>query len=82
MYLIFIQDKDDDVKVGVKSSALRLGNNTKPWLAGFTAVMMPALAAAGIACDQTWPYYAGVAAVTGHLLHQVSICKFIEFLFQ
>jgi len=60
------------VKVGVKSTALRFGENSKLWLSGFTAAMIPGLLLTGIASDQMWPYYAGVAAVIGHLSHQVS----------
>ena len=57
--------------IGVKSTALKLGDQTKPWLAGFSTVMISSLAAAGVMCDQTWPYYAGVAAVAAHLARQV-----------
>ena len=31
------QDKEDDTLIGVKSTALKLGAQTQPWLAGFTA---------------------------------------------
>ena len=31
------QDKDDDIVVGIKSTALLFGDNTKLWLAGFAA---------------------------------------------
>lgn len=73
MYLtdLYLQDKEDDVKVGVKSTALRFGDNSKLWLSGFTAAMIPGLLATGIACDQTWPYYLGVAGVIAHLSRQV-----------
>lgn len=67
-----MQDKEDDIKVGVKSTALRFGENSKLWLSGFTIAMVPGLLMTGVVCDQTWPYYAGVAAVIGHLSHQVS----------
>jgi len=57
--------------IGVKSTALKLGDKTKPWLAGFSTVMISCLAATGMMCDQTWPYYTGIAAVAVHLAHQV-----------
>ena len=31
------QDKDDDIVVGIKSTALLFGGNTKTWLSGFAA---------------------------------------------
>lgn len=57
--------------IGVKSTALKLGDQTKPWLAGFSAVMLSCLTASGIMCEQTWPYFLGVAATGAHLAHQV-----------
>ncbi|XP_037114649.1 4-hydroxybenzoate polyprenyltransferase, mitochondrial [Syngnathus acus] len=66
------QDKEDDIKVGVKSTALRFGEQTKPWLSGFTAAMMAGLVTAGIHAEQTGPYYAILAAVTVHLARQIS----------
>ncbi|XP_013116456.2 4-hydroxybenzoate polyprenyltransferase, mitochondrial [Stomoxys calcitrans] len=65
------QDKKDDVQIGVKSTALRFGENTKVWLSGFTAAMLAGLTAAGVACDQTLPYYASVGIVGGHLIQQI-----------
>ena len=34
------QDKEDDVRIGVKSSALALGERTRPWLFAFYAVAL------------------------------------------
>ncbi|RMD61531.1 MAG: 4-hydroxybenzoate octaprenyltransferase [Alphaproteobacteria bacterium] len=65
------QDKEDDALVGVKSTALRLGAHTRPWLAGFyaaaTGLMVVSVAAAGLA----WPAYLGCAAAAAHLAWQV-----------
>lgn len=69
------QDKKDDVQIGVKSTALRFGDNTKIWLSGFTAAMLSGLTASGMACDQTLPYYASVGIVGGHLIQQVIILE-------
>ncbi len=38
------QDKDDDILIGVKSTALLFGAKTLPWLAGFFAVSLALLA--------------------------------------
>ncbi|XP_069141538.1 4-hydroxybenzoate polyprenyltransferase, mitochondrial-like isoform X2 [Argopecten irradians] len=65
------QDKYDDMLIGVKSTALKFGDQTKPWLAGFAAIMVSGLTTTGYMCDQTWPYYAAVALTSGHLLHQI-----------
>jgi 4-hydroxybenzoate polyprenyltransferase len=40
------QDKDDDARIGVKSSARRLGGASRPWIAGFYAVAIVSWAAA------------------------------------
>ncbi|XP_071339738.1 4-hydroxybenzoate polyprenyltransferase, mitochondrial [Trachinotus anak] len=65
------QDKEDDIKVGVKSTALRFQEQTKPWLSGFTAAMMSGLVVAGVNAEQTLPYYAVLSAVAIHLTHQI-----------
>ncbi|XP_034398503.1 4-hydroxybenzoate polyprenyltransferase, mitochondrial [Cyclopterus lumpus] len=65
------QDKEDDVKVGVKSTALRFHEQTKPWLSGFTVAMMSGLVVTGVNAEQTLPYYAVLATVAVHLTHQI-----------
>ncbi|XP_075785622.1 4-hydroxybenzoate polyprenyltransferase, mitochondrial [Pelodiscus sinensis] len=65
------QDKRDDIIIGVKSTALRLNENTKQWLSGFSVAMLMGLSVAGINCDQTFLYYTAVAAVGAHLTHQI-----------
>ncbi|XP_077983578.1 4-hydroxybenzoate polyprenyltransferase, mitochondrial-like [Glandiceps talaboti] len=61
------QDKEDDVLIGVKSTALLLGNNTKPWLAGFASVMLGGLTLVGIETGQTCAYYAAIVLAATHL---------------
>jgi 4-hydroxybenzoate polyprenyltransferase len=53
------QDKDDDIVIGVKSTALLFGAKTKPWLVGFfaTAIVLLGLA--------IWQAHAGPAAYVG-----------------
>ncbi|XP_070820834.1 4-hydroxybenzoate polyprenyltransferase, mitochondrial [Chaetodon trifascialis] len=65
------QDKEDDVVAGVKSTALRFQEQTKPWLSGFTVAMMSGLVAAGVNAEQTLPYYAVLSIVAIHLTHQI-----------
>lgn len=61
------QDKVEDVLLGIKSTAIMFGENTKLWLSGFSAVMISGLVVTGVQCDQTWPYYMSVGFVAAHL---------------
>jgi len=66
------QDKEDDALIGVKSTALLFKDKTVPWLGFFSAIMVTNLTVAGFMADQAWPYFAGVASVSAHLLWQVT----------
>lgn len=59
------QDKEDDALIGVKSTALKFGADTKPWLWGFYAATLALTAAAGWAAGLAWPFYVllGLGAV-------------------
>uniref|UniRef100_A0A0D9VSS4 4-hydroxybenzoate geranyltransferase n=1 Tax=Leersia perrieri TaxID=77586 RepID=A0A0D9VSS4_9ORYZ len=48
------QDKEDDLKVGVKSTALRFGDSTKHWISGFGAACIGSLALSGYSADLGW----------------------------
>lgn len=65
------QDKVDDALLGIKSTAIRFGDNTKLWLSGFTTAMIGGLVTSGVVCDQTWPYYSAVGLISAHLAHQI-----------
>ena len=64
------QDKEDDILVGVKSSALRLGANTRPALFAFYAGTVALLTAAGLAAGLAWPYFVLLAAGAAQLAWQ------------
>jgi len=64
------QDKEDDLIVGVKSSALALGEKTKPALLLFIGLFMGLTALAGWLAGLHWAFYALLALPTGHLLWQ------------
>ncbi|KAJ6588592.1 4-hydroxybenzoate polyprenyl transferase [Mycena capillaripes] len=51
------QDKKDDVKAGVKSTALLFGNSIKLVLALFASIMMSGLILAGILNNHQLPYF-------------------------
>lgn len=57
--------------VGIKSTALRFGENTKAWLTAFSGAMISGLLTSGYVCDQTWPYYCTVGLVGAHLAQQI-----------
>ncbi|XP_063232960.1 4-hydroxybenzoate polyprenyltransferase, mitochondrial [Bacillus rossius redtenbacheri] len=65
------QDKADDVVLGIKSTALRFGDDTKLWLSGFGAVMVASLIQCGVHCQQDWLYYTAVGLVAVHLAKQL-----------
>ena len=65
------QDKEDDAMLGLKSSALRLGEATKPalWLLYGGAVLLWALAAA--MAGALWLFYAVLALIAVQLAWQI-----------
>ncbi len=46
------QDKEDDARIGIKSSARRLGDQSKPWIAGF--YMMTIILYATVGLSPAW----------------------------
>ncbi|KAF0310442.1 4-hydroxybenzoate polyprenyltransferase, mitochondrial [Amphibalanus amphitrite] len=72
------QDKADDLALGMKSTALRFGDATPRWLAGFSVAMMTSLVAAGVAAGQSWPYYLGLGAVGLHVGNQVRTLRIYD----
>lgn len=66
------QDKEDDLLVGVKSTALRLGDATRPWLGVFYGAAMTLLAASGYAAGLNWPFFALLSVAGVHLAWQVA----------
>jgi 4-hydroxybenzoate polyprenyltransferase len=51
------QDKEDDVLIGVKSSALALGARTRPWLFVFYILAVALWGGAGAAASMAWPLW-------------------------
>ncbi len=66
------QDKEDDALVGMKSSALRLGARTRPWLFAFYAVAVGLFGLAGALAGLAWPFYLGLAAAAAQLCWQAA----------
>ena len=66
-----LQDKDDDALIGVRSSALRLGNRAAPAVALFFTVALILTGAAIFAAGGRYAYL-GLAAAAVHALWQVT----------
>ena len=65
------QDKEDDARVGVKSTALTFGDNTKTYLSGFAVGNVGLLALVGQSAGCGLPYYASVLGCAMHLAWQI-----------
>lgn len=61
------QDKDDDARLGLKSSALRLGRQTRPWLVVFYGGTILLLGMAGALATLGPLFYVGLLAAAVHL---------------
>jgi 4-hydroxybenzoate polyprenyltransferase len=66
------QDKEDDLQVGVKSTALRFGAETKQWLSGFAVGQVLLTAIAFHIAQIGWPAYLALILVAGHLAWQIT----------
>jgi 4-hydroxybenzoate polyprenyltransferase len=55
------QDKEDDLRIGIKSSAIALGSFTRPWLFSFYAVALSLWAGAGFAEGLGRLFWVGLA---------------------
>lgn len=65
------QDKEDDLIVGVRSTALRLGAATKPWLWGFYGTATAALAVAGLLAGLGVAFWPALFVVALHFAWQI-----------
>ncbi len=65
------QDKDDDALIGVRSTALLLGDASANWILGFYAAAFTLVLAAGFTEHAGWPFAFLMLAAGGHMLWQV-----------
>ncbi|HWA91988.1 MAG TPA: 4-hydroxybenzoate octaprenyltransferase [Rhizomicrobium sp.] len=65
------QDKDDDALIGVKSTALLLGDASPRWTLGFYAASFTLVLAAGFTEHAGWPFVLAMLAAGAHMLWQV-----------
>ena len=54
------QDAEDDLMAGLKSTALRFGENSPVWVAGFYAATSSLWVLAGIEAGAHWPFFIGL----------------------
>ena len=66
------QDKEDDALIGVKSTALKLGDQTRPWLFGFFGLALAGYVMAGYAAGIGSAFYIGAALGAGQLFWQAA----------
>jgi len=66
------QDREDDLMIGLKSTALLFGATTRPWLATFYAGAILLTGVAGYLAELSWPFYAALVVAALHLGWQVA----------
>ena len=65
------QDKEDDALIGVRSTALLLGSDSRKWILRFYAAAFTLILAAGFSEHAGWPFGFLMFAAGAHLLWQV-----------
>jgi 4-hydroxybenzoate polyprenyltransferase len=65
------QDREDDLLIGIKSTALLFGENTRPMLAGFYACAVVLIGIAGLMAGGQLIFMLGLIAFAAHLAWQV-----------
>ena len=65
------QDREDDLMIGIKSTALLFGENTRPMLAAFYCGAVVLIGLAGFMAGGGWIFLLGLAAFAAHLGWQV-----------
>lgn len=65
------QDREDDLLIGIKSTALLFGENTRPMLAGFYAGAVVLIGAAGLLAGGRLIFVLGLIGFAAHLAWQV-----------
>ena len=66
------QDKKDDLMVGIKSTAILFGQNTKKWVIFFYSAMVLMLLLYGTFTDQEYLYFIGLFAILAHFTKQIT----------
>jgi 4-hydroxybenzoate polyprenyltransferase len=62
-------DRDDDARIGIRTSALTLGSWDVPAVMASYALMLTLLVLAGLMSELGWPYYASLAIAAAMMLY-------------
>ena len=65
------QDREDDLNIGIKSTAILFGNNTKQWIIIFYGLMVLCLILFGLLHDKNIYYFIFLIFVSSHLFYQI-----------
>jgi 4-hydroxybenzoate polyprenyltransferase len=68
-------DRDDDLRVGVKSTAILFGRYDRALIGLFHIATLILLAIAGYSAGLVIPYYAGLAIAAGFAAYQQSLIR-------
>ncbi len=68
-------DREDDAKIGMRTSALTLGRFDVAGVMAAYAGMLLLLAAAGVMRQLSWPYYAGLALAGAMMVHHFRLIR-------
>jgi 4-hydroxybenzoate polyprenyltransferase len=68
-------DRDDDLKIGIRTSAITLGHHDVTAVMASYAGMLALLAWLGAALGLGWPYFAGIAAAAVMLLYHFRLIR-------
>jgi 4-hydroxybenzoate polyprenyltransferase len=68
-------DRDDDAKIGIRTSALTLGRWDVAAVMGSYAAMLALLAVAGQRIGLAWPFYTGLAAAAAMMVYHWALIR-------
>ncbi len=68
-------DREDDLKIGIRTSAITLGRYDVAAVMASYALMLAILGGTGFLLRFDWPYYAGLAAAAGMMLYHYTLIR-------
>ena len=68
-------DRDDDLKIGVRSAAIALGRYDVAAVMASYGLMLALLTWVGVALGMRWPYYAGLAIAAAMMLYHYTLIR-------
>jgi 4-hydroxybenzoate polyprenyltransferase len=68
-------DRDDDLKIGIHTSAITLGRLDVAAVMASYVLMLGILAWTGVALELGWPYHAGLIVAAGMMLYHYTLIR-------